>query len=499
MTLTFLKRRLTRILSRPPEIAYAVWRQSWLIILLTLIGAGASYGWLKKRPLVYEGHAQIIVDLWGSAPGDLSVTRAPTGRVDRRQMTSLMEAQAAILMSDTVFDLLLDQLVENGTPLPGLLEAPASGDSDVGKMAWIGDVADRVHERIEGILDLGSARLPPDLDDAELVLQRQKAVGALKSRSRVAQYPSGAVDLFVYGTTYEGIKDQLRFWIIAYRTRLDEMAGENLDSRLDPQETRYSEQRAGAEAALGDFLAKENEKGEVYETWVSEAQLEDINHQIVQRQFERQELRSESRSSPTRYSEVESLKRQRDELELELNAKRLAGFGEQSTAVVDLQRRMGVLEEQIRVRTESEDSDADSVATAAESARSAQLARVRSELAGLLAAKARLMARLEERRELEANLEEAEEKLARFLQMRKEIDEDVETEADMKVKTADKPSVSLEPFGYRPFLTMGIGAGVGLVLATLLALLIEVLRGTTRFQHDLSSDFGLKVYPVRWK
>ncbi len=285
MTLSFLRRRIQRVLTRPPEILYALTRHWFLVVACILLGTAAMWVRVVGAPLVYEGRAQLLVRQTDPVLPTLS-EREQRAWVER-DMTAFLASQTAILQSDDVLRKLLlcsgRSLADDGSSTASVQDGPSA--------------AELVQTAIRSLQQTASEWLglqkpiPMGTEDERAM---QVAIADFQRRSAVEPEPlSHTINLLVYGQDRDALEWQLRCWIEAYKSQLAEMVKGNWGDYLAGSGQSF---RALREAALRELKAFEQESPDV-----SNAMKELLDGQIMHLQLELIELRrrvSEQRTLP---------------------------------------------------------------------------------------------------------------------------------------------------------------------------------------------------------
>lgn len=482
MTLSFLQQRIVRVLTRPPEILYALTRHWLLITVCLLLGTGVMWGRLVSAPAIYEGHAQLLVSKNDSMLTTLSEVGPQTSR--DRDMWGFLNSQSAILQSDSVLRKLVLCTGFSWTPDRSI----AGSDSDE---ETIEDTIESVAREFSELLHIQQPPLDGEDEDSAM----QSIIQGFKSRLEIITDKRGStIDLILYGTDDETIKQELHCWIEAYRSHLAEMARRTWEDFLSERGRNYARIREATSHELQTFV-EENPN-------VSESRRDLLSEQIVQITIELNDLRRrivESAPSVTALRvdpEYTALITEKTTLELRREELLASRFSEESTAVQTVTKRLEWVENKLEgfETIGEEESPVDDNREERESTLEKRSALLAADLKRLWTEKYDISDKLKDHQALGARYANANENYERFELMKLEALHLLES--PLNVQVSDEPSVNTEPTGLPPLLKLAAGSLLGVFLGMGFALLREIFCGRIRFKHDLMDDFGLPVVTV---
>jgi len=484
MTLGFLKHRLGRILKRPPELLYAISRHWVLLAVVAGLGGLVSWARVLSEPIVYQGHAQLLID-----PSDALVERlAPSGTraSGRDEFRRFMEAQKTVLASDTVLSKMLRLLESKGYQLHA-----SSAVIDEGIATKVRSSLSSARGTLSQWLRVEEPSDQSDLQERSLY----RALTVFRRRSLVESEPTGnTVRLTVFGTSRARIADELQDWMEAYRVRVGEMAKATWQTFLDERSQNYNDLVVQRSAALAKFKTQNPTASEYHVDYLTE--------QVARLQIRRDDLRRRSefgdlvdvlRRPATSADDAEWRRVARDirTLEVEIDVLREEGM-EKSVKYGKLERRLAALR---RSHPDETGLSAGSSEEAAERTRKG-LEKLSEELTALLLEKAQVRTQLQDLRARETRHEYAVEQRDKFEQLRQESEDLMKSQNIVLIQVADEPSVATTPFEYHPVRRTAYGGVFGLLIAAVLGCFLELVHGKVRFKHDISEDFGLPVIGV---
>lgn len=481
MTLSFLQQRIVRVLTRPPEIMFALTRHWLLITVCFLVGTGVMWSRLVSAPPIYEGHAQLLVNKNDSILATFSEIGAQTSRDG--DIWGFLNSQSAILQSDSVIRKLLLCTGFSWTP-------------DLGSESGEETFENKLESFTRNLSEFLHIQQPPlDRDNQENAMQR--LIQDFKLRSAVmTNKKTSTIDLILYGVEHETIEQELRCWIEAYRNHLAEMGRRTWEDFLSERSRNYARLRETALRELQTFTG-ENAN-------VSEARRELLSEQTVQNTIELNNLRFRiAESAPASVTtrrmedpEFTALLREKTTLEMKRLGLLANRFSEESTAVQSITKRLRGVEIKLAgfETIAAEELPDDNGYEARQSTIEKRAATLTVELKRLWTEKYEISDKLKEHRILESRYANANENHERFELMKLEAIHLMES--PLNVQVSDEPSVNTEPAGLPPLLKLAAGSALGVFLGMGLALLLEILCGRIRFKHDLIDDFGLPVVAV---
>ena len=481
MTLSFLQRRMKRILTRLPEFLYALTRHWFLVVFCLLIGTSSMWCVLVTQPVTYEARAQLLVNRNDSILSTLSGA-GQSGPLRGGDIGAFLNSQTAILQSDSVVRKIILCTGFSGASNP--VGAKPHGD---GESESVQDQIDSVVQELSKFLLLQQPMLEASSEEKAML----SAIERFKERSEVIpNLRENTIDLLVYGTSHDAMKQDLQCWIEAYKSRLAAMEKETWEDFLAERGRKYASRKETVYQDVQMF----NEANPN----VAESRREFLFEQIVQIRFELNSLRQRMIISlPTPAAlrvnpEYTRLVAEKNGLEMKLVQLKEAGFSENSTPVRPLKRQLnlaiGKLSNlEMPTSVETSDPELDRIFDS-------RVAILEGELKALYAERSRVSEKLKEYEDLEERYKDASENFDRFELVKLEALQLLES--PLNVQVSDEPAVDPRPVGLPALLKLSLGSLAGLFAGMGLAIILEVLCGKIRFKHDLIDDFGLPVVAV---
>lgn len=492
MNPAFFLQRLRRIVTRPPEVVYALARHWLMIITLFVIGGVIAWAVVMNQPDVYLAKAQLTI----TEPGNLDPTDdvIMTPRFGPQASAFILSQQNIVKSEDVIRKALGPLIPKDILLLPAEEREKSVFQKITGKISeWL--------------------QLTQEEPDESLGLERylDQSVRIFMDRMNVEVRPeSSALNLRLLGIDRDRLRKEMQSWIAAYR-----------DEAKSSRERLHTEALDSLIAAKQKLVDREKQALEAYRAKNPQVSQGDLDI-LRQKQY--------------------SLQGNQGRLEVDL-AEASKEFVppqpafQQKTVdqrVVELNKQIGALEAQradLKIRNNLRDDAEPIVHFDEEIAKlRAQLAQVRTQPdtatnddAAYKAMVDAAFKRYQERqRQLKAELEEAETELAQVtakisqLTFVREQDSKLETRyedalAELRayetqrmvlpnnavlVEVTNGPIVSAEPANIPRLLQIAIGTGAGLLLGIILSLLAEAIYTKVRFKHDVISDFGLPVLVV---
>lgn len=465
MNPAFLRQRLVRIVTRPPELLYAL-SKHWFLTLFLVTG-GTFAGWLvgMAEPKTYEGKAKLHVR--SQEPADSYTDDEQALRRNRQ----LLPTQTSIIESEPV----LRETVSHWVPR---LFLPDAAEEDPSRNI-LPEFLRPLVRKIEKLLTFDDV----DVQGLDYEGMIQGAVGNFRGRSEVKPImQSSEVELTLYGTERKRIYEELHHWIEAYRNRVRELAGQRVQSTVRRRDEAYEKVVERARHEL-ETWRRENPD-------VSEGKVERHNLEILRLQQRRDEiLRRLGSDQPVQPEDLSELEKRIRALESRIEDRLAAGIPEDSTEIRTLRRQL----ESLRAQGDGEGSpgsEKDPSAARREKLND-EIDRLEEELDEHYAARERLKEQIRELDRLESRYE-------RVMALR-DVEENRDTlikHSTVVVETIEEPVVSKSPYKYNPERKVALGAMGGLFFAVCFAIFVEMLCGKVRFKHDVIADFGLPVVVV---
>lgn len=476
MTPSFLRRRLTRVLTRPPEFLYALTRHWLLLGICLLLGTSLMWTIVVNQPVIYEGRAQLLVSRNDSILAILSPSYKHAWR--DRDMTAFLNSQCAILQSDSV----LRELILSTGFAWGRAEKPGAIEETI--------------RSITGSISQFLRLEDPPLADVDAEFAKQSAIEDFQLRSEVVPDRRGdTIDLLVTGTDDEIIKQELHCWIESYKSRLAEMARETWKGFLVERGLSYARRK--------ELAARELQRFNEANPSVSESRREILTEQAVQVQIELMDLRrriADTLPSVTTLRDVDpeyhAFVTEKARLEIERQKLLASGFSEHSTLVQSVRKQLKWVSSKLLDSADTTTQDQSEVPYFLEhqtklEKRAAFLA---TELKRLRNEKNHIGDKLKQLQGLEKRYENVHESFENFAQVKSDLLQQLES--PLNVQVSDEPAVDTKPVGLNPLMKLFLGSLVGLLIGVISAVFLEVVCGRVRFKHDLIDDFGLPVVSV---
>jgi uncharacterized protein involved in exopolysaccharide biosynthesis len=491
MSLDLLRRRVFRILTRPPELLYALTRHPLLILVFVWIGALILWAKVSSEPMLLEGKARLQIVTSDPVLATLTETGRGGGFRSTTEVRSFLLSQIDILNSETVIASMFTDPRTGLYSAPGGAESRKVDDDD-------DDVVDSLRDRITTVKrniagGLGVRRVP--LEPASEVTRE---VAAFRGRSNVTARPeSSSLELTVYGTASKRIAEELKAWIDSYRTRIDNVSREGIDQYLKARAKHFEELESKAWGEIAQW--REKNPG------ISEALLDDLTQQIAQVQYEILQVRSRIELGPAalvvvapqargqRSSQPNLYQAERLKLEMEIARRLSGGAGENSREIQTLRNQIEWLDNKINSLPFEEEPQLPAQVTERLEER---LGALEERLKDLWMQKGVLNDKLAVLKNLQGKHNRAVEAADRFAMQTEDTMVLLSSNRHINVRVSDGPTVSAEPLAFHPLRMILLGAAGGLGAGILLALLLEIFSGKVRFKHDILSDLGLPVVTV---
>ena len=455
-----LRQRIMRIVTRPPELLYALSRH-WLLILLCLaVATVARWAFVVNELPVFEGRAQLVITPADeSSPG--TTPAISNLRID--QIKTFLQKEASTIGGDTLLRNVVAPLIADQ---PRDDEARRrSRDRTV-----VGSVRGKVNRLKESLAKWAGFQEPEEDLSGEQV-DIYKAVRNFKLTSRVVpDTDTHSVHLFVYGAEPDRVRDLLERWISAYEKMAVEKTRRSLNALVEGQKKTFRLREEKARRQLTVFREKNpNING----------RLSYVDSQIGNQTAILTALSQSNRSMATNHVELEALRAQ-------LVQKRVvANLPEDNPVVVRIEVEIAKMEREMSQPELNGEAE-----TIEESLRRKRQA-VLTTLGDLHALKSHL-----------TDLKGDQDRLASAYQSTLLRLEEYTLSSDLRpgeailITRANEPTVAWEPFEYYPVRKVLIGSCVGLMIGVFLAVILELLCGKVRFKHDIIEDFGLPVVAV---
>lgn len=481
MTFSFLQQRAIRVLTRPPEILFALTRHAVLVGVCALLGAGLVWAMVVAQPPIYEARAQLLISKNDSILASLS----SLSQTDRRAWRDLdlevfLNAQSSVLRSKEVLEKLI--------LCTGFSWGAAGSESDREESETVRDHIAALKGTVKTWLSEILLLEAPERSGADPEIAMQRSIESFQRRSEVkAEKSSSTIDLLVRGEDSERLKQELRCWIEAYKNHLTEMARETWDGFLSELSTNYSRRKDSAAAELAAFRAAN--------PGVSESKIDFLKDHIRELYFELADLRRRQLELAVPAANVLSvdpeyraLITRKIELETE---KELYPASSSKSALVqkqldyvssELAAYMSALSQAKSLDDSNGDTPYDS-----------RLAILTGDIRSLSDERDRVSDKLKQLEELETRYNSATETLDHFEAMKLAS---LHMQSPLNVQISDDPAVDSSPVGLDPLTKICLGSLAGLFLGVFCALLFEILCGKVRFKRDVIDDFGLSVVAV---
>ncbi len=486
-SLAFVKDRATRAVTRVPEIAYAVSRHWFAIVICIVIAAIAGWVFAQTRRHVYRGTVKLKVNPVASILGEQASYRF------RDEMKLFMNTQTVILTSDSVL-----RKVAQSTGLDTPAEdAPLASESPVETVRRkIGQAKSTALE----MLDLDEPRAGGFAREQAL----ENAAETFRKRSNVVADPDSAtITLEVYGADHARIRAELDGWVDAYITHVEDMDSTAHDEFFSNLLDYYSKLEKEAVEHL-DAFKRDNPE-------VSEGELQWLEEQIADLKVRRGDLSRPGGGlgalvpgagsgviDPALASLTEAL----NVLTQQLIQKKAEGFREESQEVQKILRSRELVEKEIQqIRLGVDDpTSGDAELAAAQKRLEEQIAKriesLTAELREKMVRRTALKEQLAERKRLEDDLQRIRDRRERYSSIRHDTLDMRESWKTVKVQRLDDPHVPSSPHEYRPLFVISLASLGGLGAGILLALVFEIFCRRVRFKHDLLNELDLRVVGV---
>lgn len=520
-SLAYFQGRAVRVVTRLPEIAYAIGRHLILVTIMIVVAGAITWGVVTNLPIVYEGRAQLLVN-----PDTGVVTERGEGPYDPTVGGGFINSQVKILESGSVHRLLFGKLMaerkKNLLPLESLAPSPTPSPIDDLKEG-IRDLRDRAKD----LLDIKDPT--PRLQGVDQEIQ--VAIESFKRRSEVVPgNKSMTIDLVVHGTNPEQIEEELNEWINAYIGHVVEIDQQSQQNFLTDRIVHYEKEELDALNNLEEY--KKKNRG------VTQEHFDDLTRQIETKRLERNDVRHlltvgefsgdfelplmTRPTPPVKLPETPEAKliREIDQKIKLYEDQRLGlevqGYKPQSPDIQQVDRMIAALEEEKRsieaaqldppALPDGESGDV-VVAVTLEEQRKRRRAesiqrleerdeRLTADLERLIGEKSQLKDKLDELKELADKYQRLRRRREEYASMKQEFEDVIAMKKTAIIKVADEPAVSSKPYNYHPLRFIALGSLGGLGLGLLMALGLEILCTRVRFKHDISSDFDLPVVGV---
>ena len=477
MNLPFLQQRMVRILTRPPEILYALTKHWFAVGVCVSLGTIATWSLVVSGPILYEGRAQLLIN-----PDDPIMSRlneSPTTRgPSRLQLTTFLAQQSSILRSDSVLRKLVS-LSSNGNV------APPREPSGIQKKLR------QLKSAISKTLMLPSTGSEKDDSGRDM----QRAVEGFALRSEVIPNPEGnTVDLVVYGANTGSILAELHWWIEAYRSHLSDISRETWGDHLNRRAEKFDGAQKKAKAELDKFRDAN--------PLVSEGRNEELTQRLLRINIDIAEIKSALHRSDfstateliPRDPEAARLRSQRNDMMIARERKLSEGHEKTDRAVMEFTRGIDLLNKQLGGRGSNIPL---TVSPQEHILRSQQLLETLvADEAKLYGEKNKLGERLKDYQDLERRYDEAHERFVQADDLRLAAASLIDSQRMLQVQVSDKPTVDTKPVDHQPFQKLLLGAIAGLAIGIVLSIVLEILCGKVRFKQDVVDDFGLPVVAV---
>ena len=490
-TLAFVGRRGMRILTRPPEILYALSRH-WFVILFC-VATALFVGWkiAKMQPLVYLGTTKLKI---------AGVSR------DRRTADQFLNLQTMILNSHSVLRNLFD-------------DVDFSDKSEKRRASGLLARAREIEFRTIAALELKSPGGAETLGEAA---QLQAAIQGFRGRSGVVpDSASGTITLEVVGVSHSRIHSLLCKWVDAYKRHTGDLKRETQDESVKRREAYLVYLERAVEKAREKLLRAEGESPQV-----NYGELEFLTDQADQLRSRRNELirkvddglqppnksgalgsKNKKRPLSRPDSQIHALQADRNRYTRSLRELTIDGYNADSSDIKRLKRKLDDVESQLGILTKPPDGEEEVDVTQVETKlpepapekgpdHQKMLASVRAQVYEKLMEKSHLTEKLDARRELKSNFERAQERRDEFKHLMEDVGNSGNVSGDVPIVVYDQPTVSASPYKYQPLLSIAICALAGLAFGIVVALFLEILCRKVRFKQDVIGDYELPVLGV---
>lgn len=494
MTLDYLRNKLVRILTRPPEFLYALSRHWFLTAACLVTGAVCMWFVVRREPLVYEGHAQLFVAPPDPAvKADLEAISGPVRRETIVERRSFLHNQITLLRSERVLGLVADRIISRvGAEA---LQRQASGD----EMESLIGVLQRFKQEVTELIAVDE-RVPEgarrETDETESL--RQRIMLQFAKRCVAEAKGNETIDLYVYHFDRSTIEAELQDWIDMYKRRREELLADKFRVFLDNQSEYYESNLETAQRALQSFRQENPE--------VSTSKVEDLQQRILQVQDDRAEARRYRRDLTDPGEDTvrvpnpvyTQLLQDRSRVELQIDDLRASGVPETSTEFARATRQLQAITAKLEgvepydvIEAPQDDRREAAIAEA-----QARIEALDAQLESLWKDKARVASRLDELEDLDDEYDDARAALERFETMRARTLSLQELRRALNVQVSQEPSVGQDPVRSDPLVKIAVGAAMGAFVGLLITIFFELLYARVRFKHDLIEAFNLPVVSV---
>ncbi len=478
----FLRQKLSRVLSRPPEVLYALSSHPFLILGCLCLGGLATWASQVSMQTTYVASAQLLVQ-----PPDTTAE----GRVNARsrlEQFQFFNRQVRILDSDPVIGDMLKILTGEGT------ETGSIADSN--PVQQIGERLNDFQDRIEELIKLDQAAMGARGNDL------QARIYAFRDRARLEpDSKNNVVHLYVHGQNRDAIMKEIRTWIDSYEERANAIAQKGQEELIQSRLSYRREVRDEADRKLKKHL-------ETYPE-IADWTAEDLMLVITNTQARIQELdnrilnyRPETPADRPRSPALLELEGEIQGLERTLRGREMALFDMELYLAPDTpeigreKKAIGHLKSQIEAKQKeiARIEAAENVPTTTASGRDvlAELRGQRQEKALEFTRLVRLKKHVHTLADLEKTLEVAQ----GDLQEVEATANMVATQRGVDILEPQRPAVNARREGPRPLYVVLGGIGIGMFVGMALAVLCEVFSGRVRFKHDVMAELGMPVIAV---
>jgi uncharacterized protein involved in exopolysaccharide biosynthesis len=471
MKFDLLKTRMSRRLSMPPEILYALSRHWMMIFFFLCVGAVASFAVAVSQPPLYLGTATL---LFANEP--LVVGH---GRPDaRRAQDRSLSANVQLLLSDSVIRKVVHAV--KASNMVKQSSRPPEEEAQSGFRKVVRDLLAYVTEAKDAVW-------PQKQEDTSEELQVQRAVASFRKRSDVHPNPmTNTVALRIEGGDRDIVERELDEWIKGFSNHVAEMTGQSSDVYISSRKQYWSELEQKARQAVEAFQREYPDATKANQDLLFR-ELGQL--QLMQLDLQRGPKLAGSPQVPDVPRPAEDLERQgllaqKRTLEAEL-IQNLPLYTDDSYRIKALRESIALVESKLAaLGQERKEPPADELEKLGESIR-------------------KTMGRYTEISAQYEKLQSLEEELTRYEETRKsyevldmERQDTEELSKSVQVQVSDKPQVSWLPVVASSRKHAAMGGMAGLVISALLALFIEATAGKARFKNDVTGEFGLPVLAV---
>lgn len=506
------RKRILRRLTTPQELLYA-WTRHWVLVAVPcVLGAAFFLAKVATDRSYYDGKATLLITTGDPLIADLD---GRSGGMRREDLQTWVASRVKMLQSDSVL-----RRVVQGMNKSLLLDEDRDRRSEFEGPAQIAYVARRKVEewweslRHPNVFDRG--------EEAEL----RRAVALFRARSAVIpDAKTGTVQLRVALADRRGTEAALRYWIDEFRAYMQRASDQFLADGLakygrEERSARKALEEARAKAiqelsapafqqaarpaateapaAEGAGVAAAEASGPVPLILdVSQDSLELLARKAAEVETSLTQLRVQRDGGPSFLPGAggsqdparEGVLKRLHELEIE-RLRAVANMGAQSTAVARIDREI----EQCRTQLLGLGPAASVTSEDLKAQIDAQIRKEEARLAAIYDRYLRLKEHLAAIRDLEGELQSAREWRKAFERLQT-LQEARANPAGL-VQVIDEPYVSWEAGVAFPHLDVLKGAGIGLALGLLFAIVREILNGKVRFRNDIVGEYGLPVVGV---